>query len=133
MALQARGMSKLAWRNLWRNYRRTVIMLLAIALGALGAIDFAIDQTVAYVRERKAFGKRVMDFQNTRFKLAECKTKAEVVRSFVNDCIAKLEAGQLDAATASMVPSSVFGEIGIVSMAGPKDVFEVVVRSRVLV
>ncbi len=34
-----------------------------------------------------------MDFQNTRFKLAECKTKAEVLRSFVNDCIAQLIAG----------------------------------------
>ena len=43
-----------------------------------------------------------MDFQNTRFKLAECKTKAEVLRSFVNDCIARLEVGKLDAATASM-------------------------------
>ncbi len=76
---------------------------LTIGLMALGAIDFAIAETVKYVQERKAFGQRVMDFQNTRFKLAECKTKAEVLRSFVNDCIAKLEAGELDAATASMV------------------------------
>ena len=43
-----------------------------------------------------------MDFQNTRFKLAECKTKAEVLRSFVNDCIARLIDGTLDAPTASM-------------------------------
>ena len=76
---------------------------LTIGIMALGAIDFAISETVKYVQERKAFGQRVMDFQNTRFKLAECKTKAEVLRSFINDCIAKLEAGQLDAATASMV------------------------------
>ncbi|KIC47548.1 acyl-CoA dehydrogenase [Ruegeria sp. ANG-S4] len=76
---------------------------LTIGIMALGAIDFAIAETVKYVQERKAFGQRVMDFQNTRFKLAECKTKAEVLRSFVNDCIAKLEAGELDAATASMV------------------------------
>ncbi|WP_298852305.1 acyl-CoA dehydrogenase family protein [uncultured Ruegeria sp.] len=75
---------------------------LNIAIMALGAIDFAIAETVKYVQERRAFGQRVMDFQNTRFKLAECKTKAEILRSFVNDCIGKLEAGELDAATASM-------------------------------
>ncbi len=76
---------------------------LTIGLMALGAIDFAIAETVKYTQERKAFGQRVMDFQNTRFKLAECKTKAELLRSFVNDCIGRLEQGQLDATTASMV------------------------------
>lgn len=75
---------------------------LVIAITALGAIDFALGETIKYVQERRAFGKRVMDFQNTRFKLAEMKTKAEVLRSFVNDCIARAEAGTLDAATASM-------------------------------
>ena len=75
---------------------------LLIALTALGMIDYAIAETVKYVQQRKAFGQRVMDFQNTRFKLAEMKTKAEVLRSFVNDCIAQMEAGTLDAATASM-------------------------------
>ncbi len=75
---------------------------LLIAITALGAIDFAISETARYVRERKAFGKRIMDFQNTRFKLAEMKTKAELLRSFVNDCIYRLEVGKLDPATASM-------------------------------
>lgn len=75
---------------------------LLIAIQALGAIDFALEQTVAYTQERKAFGQRIMDFQNTRFKLAEVKTKAEVLRSFVNDCIGRLIDGKLDAATASM-------------------------------
>ena len=75
---------------------------LLIAIQALGAVDFAIEETVKYVQDRKAFGQRVMDFQNTRFKLAECKTKAEVLRSFVNDCTARLVKGELDAATASM-------------------------------
>ena len=75
---------------------------LLIGISALGAIDFAIGETVRYVQERKAFGKRIMDFQNTRFKLAEMKTHAEILRSFLNDCIARLEAGQLDSATASM-------------------------------
>lgn len=75
---------------------------LLIAIQALGAIDFALEQTVAYTQERKAFGQRIMDFQNTRFKLAEVKTKAEILRSFVNDCIGRLIDGKLDAATASM-------------------------------
>ncbi len=75
---------------------------LLIGIQALGAIDFAIEETVKYVQERKAFGQRVMDFQNTRFKLAECQTKAEVLRAFINDCIARLIAGDLDAPTASM-------------------------------
>jgi len=75
---------------------------LLIGITALGAIDFALEETTRYVRERKAFGTRVMDFQNTRFKLAEMKTKAEVTRSFLNDGIQKLDAGILDASTASM-------------------------------
>ncbi len=75
---------------------------LIIGIAALGAMDFALDETTKYVKQRKAFGQRVMDFQNTRFKLAEVKTKCELLRSFVNDCIGRLEAGQLDPATASM-------------------------------
>ncbi len=75
---------------------------LLIGIGALGAIDHALALTVAYTQERKAFGKRVMDFQNTRFKLAECKTKAELLRSFVDHCLGLLDQGKLDAATASM-------------------------------
>jgi len=75
---------------------------LLIGITALGAIDCALDQTIKYVQERRAFGKRVIDFQNTRFKLAEVKTKAEVFRSFVNDCIVRLNGNKLDAATASM-------------------------------
>lgn len=75
---------------------------LLIALTAMGVIDFAIEQTVEYTQERKAFGKRVMDFQNTRFKLAEMKTNAEMLRSFINDCVDLMIKGELDAPTASM-------------------------------
>ena len=52
---------------------------LAIGIGALGNIDFALEETIKYVKDRKAFNQRIMDFQNTRFKLAEMKTKAEVL------------------------------------------------------
>ncbi len=75
---------------------------LLIGIQALGAMDFVLGETIAYVQQRKAFGERIMDFQNTRFKLAECKTRTEMLRAFVNDAIARLIAGGLDAATASM-------------------------------
>jgi alkylation response protein AidB-like acyl-CoA dehydrogenase len=75
---------------------------LLIAITALGAIDYALDQTIKYVQDRKAFGKRLMDLQNTRFKLAEAKTKTEVLRSFIDECVARLIKGGLDAPTASM-------------------------------
>ena len=75
---------------------------LIIGIGAVGASDCALDQTLEYTQTRKAFGERLMDFQNTRFKLAEAKTKLEVTRAFVDQCITQHEAGQLDAPTASM-------------------------------
>jgi acyl-CoA dehydrogenase len=75
---------------------------LIIAIESLALIESALDHTLAYVRERKAFGKRLLDFQNTQFVLAECKTEATVARSFVDDCIERHMAGTLDAATASM-------------------------------
>ena len=73
-----------------------------IGIAALGAMDCGLQQTIEYVRQRKAFGQPIMAFQNTRFKLAEMKTKVEVTRSFINDCIAKLIDGSIDPATASM-------------------------------
>ena len=66
-------------------------------------MDYAIAETIAYAKERKAFGKRLMDQQNVRFKLAEAKTKAEVLRCFVADCIGRLHRDALDPATASMI------------------------------
>lgn len=75
---------------------------LVIAIQALAAIEAALHHTLAYVKERKAFGKQIIDFQNTRFKLAEVKTKAQVARSFVEDCIARHLKGELDVPTAAM-------------------------------
>ena len=75
---------------------------LLIGITALGAMDLAVGMTADYAKQRKAFGQRIMDFQNTRFKLAEAKTKCELLRSFVNDCISRLEVKELDPATASM-------------------------------
>ncbi|MBA5779160.1 acyl-CoA dehydrogenase family protein [Stappia sp. F7233] len=75
---------------------------LIVAVQAMAAVERALNVTLDYVKERKAFGKAVIDFQNTQFKLAELKTEATIGRVFVNDCIARHVAGGLDTVTASM-------------------------------
>ena len=75
---------------------------LNIAVQGIGTIEAALAQTVDYVKQRQAFGKKLIDFQNTQFKLAECKTEATIAKVFVNHCIEQHLAGKLDAATASM-------------------------------
>ena len=62
---------------------------LVIACGAVGAIEGAVERTVAYCKEREAFGGPLTQFQNTRFKLAECATKAAVARAFLDECLAE--------------------------------------------
>ena len=73
-----------------------------IGVTAVVAIERAVRLTVAYVREREAFGRKLMDFQNTRFVLAEAKTNAVVARSFIDRCVRDLVEGRIDASTASM-------------------------------
>ena len=75
---------------------------LIIAIGAVAAIERTLQVTAAYVKERKAFGKRILDFQNTQFRLAERYTEARVARVFVDDCVRLLFEGKLDVATAAM-------------------------------
>ena len=75
---------------------------LLIAVCAVAAIEGALEETLRYVRERKAFGQSIADFQNTRFKLAEVATTARIARSFIDDCIVRQMRGELDTSTASM-------------------------------
>jgi acyl-CoA dehydrogenase len=75
---------------------------LNIAVQGVAAIERALALTIDYVKQRKAFGKAILDFQNTQFVLAECKTEATVAKVFVNHCIEQHLKGKLDAATASM-------------------------------
>jgi acyl-CoA dehydrogenase len=75
---------------------------LQIGLQGVAMMERALEQTIAYVKERKAFGKSIMDFQNTQFKLAECKTKTTIAKVFCDYCTQQLLEGKLDAATASM-------------------------------
>ena len=75
---------------------------LLLCVPAAAVIERAVELTVEYTGQRKAFGQSVSDFQNTRFKLAECATTAHVVRTFVNDCIQRLLDGTLDDEAAYM-------------------------------
>jgi acyl-CoA dehydrogenase len=75
---------------------------LLLCVPAAAVIERAVELTLAYTQQRQAFGHSVFDFQNTRFKLAECATLAHVVRSFVNDCIQRLLDGQLEPEAAYM-------------------------------
>ena len=79
-------------------YERTIIGVIAAA-----AMEGAYAATLAYVREREAFGQPIAEFQNTKFKLAEIATVATVARAFVDRCVTDLVAGTLDTATAPMV------------------------------
>ena len=73
-----------------------------IAIGATASAQQAIDDTMAYVRDRKVFGNAVASFQNTRFKLAEMQSQVQMARVFVDHCMTLLLAGELDPPTASM-------------------------------
>lgn len=83
-------MSQLPWERL------------LVAVVAAAVIERAVEVTVEYTRSRKAFERSLFDFQNTRFKLAECATIAHIVRSFVNDCTQRYVDGNLDAEAAYM-------------------------------
>ncbi|HEU4987927.1 MAG TPA: acyl-CoA dehydrogenase family protein [Rhizobiaceae bacterium] len=75
---------------------------LLIGAQAISMIERALAVTIDYVKERKAFGKAVMEFQNTQFKLAELKTEATVGRVFYDNCVARHIESGLDPVTASM-------------------------------
>jgi acyl-CoA dehydrogenase len=75
---------------------------LSLAVGAMASMERAVKLTADYTRERQAFGKPIIEFQNTAFKLAERKTEAMIARVFVDWCIERLVAGELDTVTASM-------------------------------
>jgi long-chain-acyl-CoA dehydrogenase len=75
---------------------------LLVAIGAVALMEAALGWTVEYTRDRKAFGKSIAEFQNTRFKLAEVKTEVTIARVFLDHCLAAFMAGELDATKAAM-------------------------------
>ena len=74
---------------------------LSIAISGVAAARAAIGWTVDYVKERGAFGKRIADFQNTKFVLAECDTEVALAESFTDQCVLALNEGTLTPADAS--------------------------------
>ena len=75
---------------------------LQIAITAVAQMEAAIDWTSLYCRERRAFGKEIMQFQNTQFTLAEAMTEVQIARVFIDRCIELHIKGELDATAASM-------------------------------
>ncbi|HEX7660930.1 MAG TPA: acyl-CoA dehydrogenase family protein [Pseudonocardiaceae bacterium] len=73
----------------------------AIAIGALAGAEAALTWTQDYVFGRQAFGRRVGDFQNTRFVLAEIATEIDVTRSYLRECAYKVNEGTLTAVEAA--------------------------------
>ena len=76
---------------------------LGIAAQGVAAAEGALQLTVDYVLERKAFGQTVASFQNTRFKLAEVKTEIALNRAFYEKCADQYAEGELTADDAAML------------------------------
>lgn len=75
---------------------------LAIALRAAASQEGMLDEAAQYTRDRKVFGRRVIDYQNTRFKLANARAQSVMLRVFLDDCLARMMEGELDATTAAI-------------------------------
>ncbi|MDV2475798.1 acyl-CoA dehydrogenase family protein [Rhodococcus zopfii] len=75
---------------------------LSIAVVAAAAMEQVLEDTLQYCRDRKAFGKSIGKFQNTRFELAELATETQIARVFVDKCIEQLNAGTLTVPEAAM-------------------------------
>lgn len=75
---------------------------LLVGITAVGVMESALEQTIRYARERKAFGRAIADFQVSRFKLAEMKTEVKIARVFLDHCLELHLAGELDVETAAM-------------------------------
>ncbi|WP_421576379.1 acyl-CoA dehydrogenase family protein [Stenotrophomonas maltophilia] len=75
---------------------------MAIALRAAASAEGMLAETVAYVRQRKAFGRFLIDHQNTRFVLADAAAKLAMLRSFLDECLGLQMQGRLDATVAAM-------------------------------
>src|SRR3954454_350424 len=75
---------------------------LSMAVSAATACETLVETSLAYVKERQAFGRPIGKFQHIRFTLAEMATEARIARVFVDDCVARHVRGELDTATASM-------------------------------
>jgi long-chain-acyl-CoA dehydrogenase len=85
---------------------------LQIACQAVAAMERALAETLAYVKQRKAFGQAIWEFQNTRFKLAEVQATVLAARAFVDTCMVAHLKGELDAARAALAKAWVTEQEG---------------------
>lgn len=83
-------MQELAWERLM------------IAIRAVAGCEVALESTIDYTKSREAFGQKLIDFQNTKFKLAECKTKTQIARVYVDRCVELACEGKLNAEASAM-------------------------------
>jgi acyl-CoA dehydrogenase len=75
---------------------------LVIGIRAAASLEAMLDKTIAYTKDRVVFGKPLLEFQNTRFKLADVKARTQMLRVFIDDCLQKLLDGELTPETAAM-------------------------------
>ena len=94
LGVENKGFGLLAKELAWER--------LQIAVGAVATSSAALQWTVDYTRQRKAFGTLIADYQNTRFRLAEIKTEIEIAQTFVDRCLTEVCNGELDKAVAAM-------------------------------
>lgn len=81
---------------------RLVPERLSLAVASMAGAEVALEMTLAYVKERKAFGRPIGSFQNSRFTLAELKTNVEIGRCFVDRCVERYVAGTCSVEEAAM-------------------------------
>jgi acyl-CoA dehydrogenase len=89
-------------RGLFQIMEKMSYERLAIGVTAVTTAERAVAITTKYVKDRMAFGKPLIEFQNARFKLSECKTEAHIARVFLDNCIERFIEGQLDDVTTAM-------------------------------
>ena len=76
---------------------------LGVGAQAIGASEGALALTLDYVQQRQAFGQRIADFQNTRFKLAEARARIDMARAYLNQCVTKYHQGAMTATDAAIL------------------------------
>ena len=84
------------------------------SIGYLATSNAAFDITMDYIKERKAFGRTIADFQNTRFKMADIRMEIDIAQTFVDQCVIEHEEGNLsadDAAKAKLFTSELEGRV----------------------
>jgi len=93
------GLENAAFEYMTRELARE---RLAIALRAAASVEGMLDEAAQYTRDRKVFSRRVIDYQNTRFKLANARAQTTMLRVFLDDCLARQMEGELDPTTAAI-------------------------------